>query len=95
VLKPERIEYSHVGRTVLINKDLSSGLWVEGEDPGVCPLRETEVFLETVKALEQQVRDHVGGGRVGLSPMCASWGSGWEREWCMASGGDAGGEKRM
>jgi len=37
--------YSHVGRTVLVNEEMTRGLWVEGEDPGTCPLRELDPFV--------------------------------------------------
>lgn len=37
------LEYEHAGRTVLISEAASS-LWVEGESPGTCPLRDLSPF---------------------------------------------------
>lgn len=39
------LEYEHCGRTVLLREEEGqAAVWVEGESPGTCPLREIDLF---------------------------------------------------
>lgn len=40
------LEYDHIGRTVLINEDTSSGAWIEGLSQGICPLKEIDPWID-------------------------------------------------
>lgn len=45
-----------VGRTVVLDYDSQTPVWIEGESPGACPVRAREANSDTQKFIEAEMR---------------------------------------